>query len=64
MVKTRARILFNVLILFLLDEVKETPVLLPLVKADPEKPNPKLGVGHVSFSSNCRYMATRNGRFI
>ena len=50
--------------LFLLDEVKEAPVQVPLVKPDPEKPNPKLGVGHVSFSSNCRFMATKNGMFL
>ncbi|XP_028394144.1 WD repeat-containing protein WRAP73-like [Dendronephthya gigantea] len=41
-------------------EVKDLPIQIPLVKPDPEKPNPKLGVGHVSFSSNCRFMATRN----
>ncbi|XP_046850970.1 WD repeat-containing protein WRAP73-like [Xenia sp. Carnegie-2017] len=41
-------------------EVKETPVQIPLLKPDPEKPNPKVGVGHVSFSSKCQFMATRN----
>lgn len=41
-------------------EVQETPVQIPIVKADPEKPNPKIGVGHVSFSNSCRFMATRN----
>jgi hypothetical protein len=49
--------------LFLLDEVKEAPVQIPLVKPDPEKPNPKMGVGHVSFSNDCRFMATKNGMF-
>lgn len=41
-------------------EATETPVTVPSIKPDPEKPNPKLGVGSVSFSVDCRYMATKN----
>lgn len=48
---------------FLLDEVKDGATQIPQVKPDPEKPNPKIGIGHVSFSNNCRFMATKNGMF-
>ena len=37
------------------------PVQVPSIKPDPEKANPKIGVGLVSFSKDSRYMATRNG---
>lgn len=41
----------------------ETPVLpvtVPTSPPDPEKPNPHLGVGVATFSSDSRYLATRN----
>lgn len=41
-------------------EATETPVTVPNVKPDPEKPNPKLGVGSVLFSPDSKYMATKN----
>lgn len=41
-------------------EPMDVPVTVPSIKPDPEKPNPKLGVGTVAFSSDCRYMATKN----
>lgn len=41
-------------------EMQEFPVSIPGVKPDPEKPNPKLGVGMISFSPDSRYIATRN----
>lgn len=41
-------------------EAVQMPVSIPSVKPDPEKPSPKLGVGLVSFSPDCRYLATRN----
>ena len=40
----------------------EVPVQVPSIKADPEKANPKIGVGMISFSNDSRYMATRNGK--
>ena len=36
------------------------PVSVPTTRPDPEKPNPRLGVGVASFSSDSRYLATRN----
>lgn len=36
------------------------PVAVPTSQPDPEKPNPRLGVGLASFSSDSRYLATRN----
>lgn len=41
-------------------ETLEPPVALPSVKPDPEKPNPKLGVGTILFSPDSRYVATKN----
>ncbi|KAL3853022.1 hypothetical protein ACJMK2_016608 [Sinanodonta woodiana] len=41
-------------------EVQQVPVKVPVVKPDTNKPNPKRGVGTVLFSSDCRYMCTRN----
>ncbi len=41
-------------------EPTDAPVTVPSIRPDPEKPNPKMGVGSVLFSSDCRYMATRN----
>ena len=43
------------------DELVTDSVQLPVVKADLNKANPKLGVGLVNFSANCRYMYSRNG---
>ncbi|XP_065195356.1 WD repeat-containing protein WRAP73-like [Sycon ciliatum] len=34
------------------------------VKPDPEKPNPRLGVGLAKFSVDSVYLATRNGRWL
>jgi WD40 repeat protein len=41
-------------------ETRELPVTIPVVKADPEKPTPKLGVGTILFSPDSRYVATKN----
>ena len=41
-------------------ETTNLPVSIPCLKPDPEKPNPKLGVGAVRFSPDCKYMATKN----
>lgn len=41
-------------------ETLDTPVSIPHVKPDPEKPNPKLGVGTITFSSDSKYVATKN----
>ena len=41
-------------------ETTKTPVTVPSIKPDPEKPHPKLGVGTVLFSPDCKYMATKN----
>lgn len=46
---------------FVADEVQPGPVQVPTLKPDPEKANPKLGVGHVAFSQDNRYLATKNG---
>ena len=47
----------------LLDEVQPVPVQVPYVKPDPERANPKIGVGQVAFSRDNRYLATKNGKF-
>ena len=36
------------------------PVTVPASRPDPEKPNPRLGVGLATFSPDSRYLATRN----
>lgn len=41
-------------------EIQQAPFLVPSVRADPEKANPKIGIGKMIFSSNNRYLATRN----
>jgi len=41
-------------------QLQQIPFPLPCVKADPEKPNPKIGIGKVLFSHDNRYLATRN----
>lgn len=41
-------------------ETLDPPVPVPHVKPDPEKPNPKLGVGTITFSPDSKYVATRN----
>lgn len=41
-------------------ETVSMPVTVPGMRPEPEKPNPQLGVGVAMFSSDCRYLATRN----
>ena len=41
-------------------ETLPLPVTVPTSRPDAEKPNPRLGVGLATFSSNSRYLATRN----
>jgi hypothetical protein len=41
--------------------VDQPPVNIPVVKPDANRANPKLGVGMLAFSCDCRYMYTRNG---
>ena len=55
-------LLIYLFIIFFLDEVQPVPFQLPSVKPDPEKPNPKLGVGQVAFSNDNRFLATKNGK--
>ena len=45
-----------------LDEIVTGSIQTPVVKPDLNKANPKLGVGVVNFSANCRYMYSKNGR--
>lgn len=40
--------------------LQEKPFQVPTIRPDPEKPNPKLGVGTVLFSFHNTFMATRN----
>lgn len=47
----------------ILDEVQPAPVQVPYIKPDPEKANPKIGVGQVAFSRDNRYLATKNGMY-
>eukprot|EP00052_Salpingoeca_macrocollata_P032885 m.6740 g.6740 ORF g.6740 m.6740 type:complete len:436 (+) comp4375_c0_seq1:162-1469(+) len=41
-------------------EVQEKPYNVPTVTADPEKPNPKMGIGQQAYSPDSRYLASRN----
>ena len=53
---------YRVILVIILDEVQPVPLQVPTIKPDPEKPNPKLGVGQVAFSKDNRYLATKNGK--
>lgn len=44
-----------------LDEISPLPVQIPVVKPDPDRANPKIGVSTLAFSSDSRYLATKNG---
>ena len=41
-------------------QIQESPLQVTNIKPDPSKANPKLGIGTISFSSDGRYVATRN----
>lgn len=41
-------------------DAQEPPIALQVVKPDPDKPNPSIGVGIVLFSPDNRYLVTRN----
>eukprot|EP00051_Salpingoeca_urceolata_P008323 m.105111 g.105111 ORF g.105111 m.105111 type:complete len:282 (+) comp15691_c0_seq1:2072-2917(+) len=41
-------------------EIRPVPFSVPSLRLDPEKPNPRLGVGIVGFSPCSEYLATRN----
>lgn len=45
------------------DEISPLPVQIPVVKPDPERANPKIGVSALAFSSDSRYLATKNGAY-
>ena len=44
-------------------EVQQGDIKVPITKPDINKANPKIGVGLVAFSCDCKYMYTRNGRY-
>ena len=44
------------------DDVCEGSVRIPEEKLDLNKANPRVGIGAVAFSSDSRYMYTRNGK--
>uniref|UniRef100_A0A8C9VVA3 WD repeat containing, antisense to TP73 n=1 Tax=Scleropages formosus TaxID=113540 RepID=A0A8C9VVA3_SCLFO len=41
-------------------EICELPIYVPIVKPDPDRANPKIGVSTMAFSSDSRYLATKN----
>ncbi|XP_015233283.1 PREDICTED: WD repeat-containing protein WRAP73 [Cyprinodon variegatus] len=41
-------------------EICSLPVQIPAVKPDPDRANPKIGVSVLAFSSDSRYLATKN----
>uniref|UniRef100_A0A7N6BZZ8 WD repeat containing, antisense to TP73 n=1 Tax=Anabas testudineus TaxID=64144 RepID=A0A7N6BZZ8_ANATE len=41
-------------------EICPLPVQIPVVKPDPDRANPKIGVSFMAFSSDSRYLATKN----
>uniref|UniRef100_A0A3P9L0E9 WD repeat containing, antisense to TP73 n=1 Tax=Oryzias latipes TaxID=8090 RepID=A0A3P9L0E9_ORYLA len=44
-------------------DISPLPVQIPVVKPDPDRANPKVGVSALAFSSDSRYIATKNGGF-
>uniref|UniRef100_A0A8D0CZC0 WD repeat containing, antisense to TP73 n=1 Tax=Sander lucioperca TaxID=283035 RepID=A0A8D0CZC0_SANLU len=42
------------------NEICPPPVQVPVVKPDPDRANPKIGVSTLAFSSDSRYLATKN----
>uniref|UniRef100_A0AAX7TYI7 WD repeat containing, antisense to TP73 n=1 Tax=Astatotilapia calliptera TaxID=8154 RepID=A0AAX7TYI7_ASTCA len=53
-------LIINSLLLPHLDEICSLPVQVPVVKPDPDRANPKIGVSVLAFSSNNHYLATKN----
>lgn len=43
------------------DEICPLPVQFPVVRPDPDRANPKIGVSTLAFSFDSRYLATKNG---
>ncbi|KAG5838690.1 hypothetical protein ANANG_G00226270 [Anguilla anguilla] len=41
-------------------EISPLPVQVPVVKPDPDRANPKIGVSSMAFSSDNRYLSTKN----
>ncbi|XP_057682364.1 WD repeat-containing protein WRAP73 isoform X2 [Corythoichthys intestinalis] len=41
-------------------EIHAPPVQVPVVRPDPDRANPKIGVSILAFSSDSRYLATKN----
>lgn len=41
-------------------DAQDPPITLQVVKPDPDKPNPSIGIGVVLFSPDSRYLVTRN----
>ncbi|XP_039612031.1 WD repeat-containing protein WRAP73 isoform X1 [Polypterus senegalus] len=41
-------------------EVSSLPAQVPVIRPDPDRPNPKIGISVMAFSSNSRYLATKN----
>ncbi|MBN3282428.1 WRP73 protein, partial [Polyodon spathula] len=41
-------------------EVSPAPVQVPVIKPDPERANPKIGISTMAFSSDNRYLVTKN----
>ena len=41
-------------------EAQEPPITLQVIKPDPDKPNPPIGIGVVLFSPDSRYLVTRS----
>ena len=44
-------------------EVQQGDMKVPITKPDINKANPKIGVGLVAFSCDCKYMYTKNGLY-
>ena len=54
-------LLFCFMISKMVDELSKTPVSIQSLKPDPDKPNPRLGIGMMTFSPDGKYLVTRNG---
>ena len=47
---------------YVVDEVVEGTVQVPTVQPEPNKANPKLGIGSMAFSADSRYLYSKNGQ--
>ena len=53
---------YGLILSYVVDEVVEGTVQVPTVQPEPNKANPKLGIGSMAFSADSRYLYSKNGQ--